>query len=68
MKSNKLLKVNHSERGTWYFTNLQRAAEWVGVTRTQLAICFTKNKPIYKDYALEWVDGAEVKYKFINPK
>lgn len=67
MKNNKLLKVSHPERGTWYFTNIQKASEWMGIKRTQLVYCFTKNKLTYKDYELGWIDGGEIMYKFINP-
>ena len=65
---NKLLIVKHHERGIWYFTNMQKAANWMGIKRTTLLQCFGKRKLEYKDYKFEWIDGSDVKYKYINPE
>ena len=65
---NELLMVEHPKRGIWYFTNMQKAADWIGIQRTQLLQCFGKRKLEYKDYTFEWVDGSDVKYKCINPE
>ncbi len=65
---NQLLMVDHPERGIWYFTNLQKAADWIGTKRTNLLFALTKRKPCYKGYELEWVDGADVIYRYINPE
>ena len=54
---NKLLMIKHPERGIWYFTNMQKAANWMGIKRTQLLQCFGKRKLEYKDYKFEWIDG-----------
>ena len=41
---NKLLMVEHPERGIWFFTNIQKAADWIGIQRTQLLQCLGKRK------------------------
>ena len=65
---NKLLMIEHPESGIWYFTNIQRAADWIGIQRTHLLQCLGKNKPTYKDYTFEWIDGSNVIYKYIDPE
>lgn len=65
---NQLLMVDHPERGIWYFTNLQKAADWIGIQRNHLNVIMHKKKPYYKGYELEWVDGADVIYRYINPE
>ena len=65
---NKLLMIKHPERGTWYFTNMQKAANWMGIQRTTLLQCFGKRKLEYKGYTIEWIDGSDVLYKYINPE
>ena len=64
---NKLLMVEHPQRGIWYFTNMQKAANWIGIKRTTLLQCMGKRKLEYKDYTFEWVDGSDIMYKYINP-
>lgn len=64
---NKLLMVEHPQRGIWYFTNMQKAANWMGIKRTTLLQCMGKRKLEYKDYTFEWVDGSDIMYKYINP-
>ena len=65
---NKLLIVEHPQRGIWYFTNMQKAANWMGITRTTLLQCMGKRKLEYKDYTFEWIDGSDIMYKYINPE
>ena len=65
---NKLLMIKHPERGIWYFTNMQKAANWIGIQRTTLLQCFGKRKLEYKGYTIEWIDGSDVLYKYINPE
>ena len=65
---NKLLIVKHPERGIWYFTNMQKAANWIGIKRTTLLQCMGKRKLEYKDYTFEWIDGSDIMYKYINPE
>ena len=65
---NKLLIVKHPERGIWYFTNMQKAANWMGIKRTTLLQCMGKRKLEYKDYTFEWIDGSDILYKYINPE
>lgn len=68
MEENTLLMIEHPERGIWYFTNIQRAADWIGIHRAQLTQCLGKRKPKYKNYTFEWVDGSDIIYKYINPE
>jgi len=64
---NKLLLIEHPVRGDWYFTNLQKAADWVGISRTLIVYSIGKKNPGYKDYKFQWVDGSDVIYKYIDP-
>lgn len=66
--TNKLLMVEHPERGIWYFSNINKAAVWIGIEPIHLRYCFGKKNPHYKDYTFEWVDGSNVMYKYINPQ
>lgn len=67
MENNLLLMIEHPLRGIWYFTNVSRAAKWIGILRPQLDQCLGKKKPGYKDYKFQWVDGSNIIYKYIDP-
>ena len=67
-RENMLLMVDHDEYGIWYFTNVQKAANWIGIQRTHLIQCLGKKNPSYKGYRLEWVNGDNVIYQYINPE
>ena len=70
MEENKLLMIEdvNGENPTWYFTNVQKAANWFGIQRTYLIQCLGKKNPSYKNYRLEWIDGTDIIYKYINPE
>ena len=63
---NKLLKAEHPEYGIWYFTNANQFAATFNFGRTTVEY-HIKRTGNYENWHLEWVDGSDVLYKFVNP-
>lgn len=64
---NKLLMCEHKEKGTWYFTNIGKAAQSFGLQYNHLNHYVNKGKD-YQGWSLKWIDGPDVLYRYINPK
>lgn len=63
----KLLKVEHYEKGKWYFTSVYKVANALDTQATHINYYMGKNKE-YKGWNFEWIDGENVIYKYINPE
>jgi len=63
----KLLKSEHKENGTWYFTNINRAAKYIGVAANYLTYTLGAHRPC-KGWSLEWVESDDILSKYINPE
>lgn len=65
--NNKLLKAeNKTNNVVWYFTNLSKAAVALGIQQNLLTYYINRNKEC-KGWYFEWIDGSDIKYKYINP-
>ena len=62
----KLLKCEHYEKGIWYFTTKYKAAQYIGTFEYWVNSCLRAGKKC-KGWTLEWVNGENVIYKYINP-
>ena len=62
----KLLKAQHEELGTWYFTNVFNAANYTHNTRDEIKICTYEQQPI-NGWLYTWVDNVQISSKQINP-
>lgn len=64
----KLIKAEHNEKGTWYFTNMHKAAVYIGTSSTNLNLVV---KGIYKQFNgwnISWIESEDILCKYINPE
>lgn len=72
MKTNNILyKAVHPEHGTYYFTNLNMFARFLGMQRNLVDFYLRRDDNSgRKDFEWTWneIDGSDITWKDINPE
>ena len=65
----KLYKVEHDEKGIWYFTTLAKAARYIGTSQTYIIQCF-KRACRCKGWSIEDVSNSidTVITRYVDPE
>lgn len=66
--TNKLLMLDDDVNGIWYFTTKKKCAEFLGVYPYYIDNYLKRGGKVSDTCRIEWVDGADVIYKYINPE
>lgn len=62
-----LIRITNTETGEFkYFTKDTYAQSWIGCSLTALQQIKTDTSLKYKKWKYDLIDGAEIKYKYIN--
>lgn len=64
----KLYMCEHDEQGIWYFTNLNKAAKYIGTSMTNLQHVVKKEFKQFKGWTIEEIDDDNIISRFINPE
>ena len=67
MENIKLFKIENDEKGIWYFTNTNRAAKYIGTSKSNVDLVLKGICNKCKGWTIEEVDGSNIIYKYIDP-
>lgn len=63
----KLYCIEHYEYGIWYFTTLEKAAEYIGAKKDYLELALQGKWQSVKHWEIYEVDAADAIPAYINP-
>lgn len=63
----KFVVIEHYSKGIWYFTDVDKAANYIGVESSYLQKCINRNTQC-KGWYVNTVEDYNVISKFINPE
>lgn len=63
----KLFKLEHNEKGIWYFTDTAKAAKYIETTQSYVDLCRKRNSKC-KGWTVEEIYDDYIISKYINPE
>lgn len=63
----KLIKVEHKEKGTWYFTTKAKAVRYINTSPNYLDHCLIVDKQC-KGWDVDVIESDDVLSKYIDPE
>lgn len=62
----RLFKLEHDEKGIWYFTGTAKAAKYIDTAQSYLNQCLRIGKTC-KGWSIEEIESDDIISKYINP-
>lgn len=64
----KLFKLEHDEHGIWYFTNLSKAAKYIGTCQSNIQRTLNGEFKQIKGWTVEEIEADDIICRYINSK
>lgn len=64
----KLFKLEHDEKGVWYFTNTNKAAKFLGTSKSNVDLALHGFVKKCKGWTVKEIEDDFIISKFINPE
>ena len=64
----RLLKAEHKENGIWYFTSINKAAQYINSSATYIRMQLGGISKQVKGWEFEWTEDDNIINKYINPE
>ena len=64
----KLFKIKHEEKGIWYFTNTNKAAKYIGTSKSNVDMALKGVTRKCKGWTVEEINDDYIISKYINPE